>query len=103
MKESIKRDFVTQMIELLQDEKENLSTKGYSAEAKISELTKSKKACDMAELEQQKIMAAAKDATKLANDALDTAYRQASDTVDLVSGLLGKDNEMVKKLRKLRN
>ncbi|MBK3515940.1 hypothetical protein [Carboxylicivirga marina] len=103
MKESTKRDFVTQMIELLQDEKETLVLKGYKADVKITELGESKKACDLAELQQQKAHAAAKDATKVANDTLDVAYRAASDTADLLSGLLGKDNEIVKKMRKFRN
>ena len=103
MKESTKRDFVTQVIELLQDEAEVLASKGYTADNRISELNTSKQACDLAELEQQKAHAAAKEATKAANESLDVAYRQASETIDLLSGLLGKDNEIVKKMRKFRN
>ncbi len=103
MNESKKRDFVTQMIELLQDEKEALATKGYTADAKITTLSENKKACDLAELQQQKAQAAAKDATKEANDKLDIAYKEASNTADIISGILGKDSEIVKKMRKFRN
>ncbi len=103
MKESTKRDFVTQVLELLQEEKETLTTKGYTADAKITELSESKKACDQAELQQQKVQAAARDATKIANETLELAYKQASETVDLLSGLLGKDSEIVKRMRKFRN
>ena len=103
MNESKKRDFITQMIELLNDEKETLATKGYTADAKITELSENKTACDQAELQQQKAQAAAKDATKFANEKLDIAYKAASDAADLISGILGKDNEIVKKMRKFRN
>ncbi len=102
MREATKRDFVTQMIELLQDEKESLATKGYTADAKITELIDNKKACDTAELQQQKAQVAAKEATQLANETLDVAYRQASDTADLLSGLLGKNSEIIKKIRTFR-
>ncbi len=103
MNESKKRDFITQMIKLLETEKENLAAKGYTADAKITELSESKKTCDQAELQQQQAQAAAKDATKLANDTLEIAYKAASNTADIISGILGKDSELVKKMRKFRN
>ncbi len=102
MRESTKRDFVTQMIELLQDEKETLATKGYAADSKITELIESKKACDAAELQQQKAQAAAKEATQQANNTLDVAYKEASNIADLLSVLLGKESEIIKKIRKFR-
>lgn len=91
------------MIELLNTEKDSLSAKGYTADTKISELTESKKACDTAELKQQQAQAAAKEATKLANDTLEIAYKSASETADIISGILGKGSEIVKKMRKFRN
>jgi hypothetical protein len=103
MTESKKRDFITQMIELLSTEKDTLSAKGYTADAKINELTESKKACDKTELQQQQAHAAAKEATIMANDTLNTAYKAASDAADIISGILGKDSELVKKMRKFRN
>ncbi len=103
MNDAQKRDFITQMIELLDNEKENLTANGYTAEAKITELTESKKTCDQAELQQQQAQAAAQDATKVANETLSIAYKAASDTADIISGILGKDSEIVKKMRKFRN
>jgi len=103
MNESKKRDYITQMIELLQDEKETLGAKGYSAETKITVLTEGKKACDVAELQQQKAQAAAMAATKDANDKWSIAFKEAANTADILSGILGKDSEIVKKMRKFRN
>ena len=47
-------------------------------------------------------MAAAKDATKLAIDTLKEAYDNGSATVDLITGLLGKKNNLVLEIKKLR-
>lgn len=101
--EAGKRDFVSQVISLSTESAELLIAKGFDPAAKIELLTNKKQIADKAETAQQEAAAAAKVATKVSNEKLDEAYREASNQVDLISGLLGKENELVKKMRKFRN
>lgn len=101
--ESEKRDFVSQIIELLTKESASFKEKGYNPASQLETLSIKKEAADAAEIAQQKAAAAAKDATRLSNEALDEAYSAASNQADLISGLLGKEDELVKKMRKFRN
>jgi hypothetical protein len=102
MSEAKKRDFVAQIISLVNEEQEVLIEKGYDPTARVDELKIKKTTADTAETKQQEVAAKAKEATTHANLTLDDAYKDASDFVDLISGLLGKDNELVKKMRKFR-
>ena len=102
LSESKKRDFVSQMITLLEQNAQLLTDKGYNPENKINELKTELTTTDEAEARQAEAMAAAKDATKLSQDTLDVAYRNGSATVDLISGLLGKDNNLLKEIKKMR-
>ena len=90
MTESKKRDFVSQLIVILEQNRELLADKGFDPTAKITQLQTELEAADNAEGKQLEAMAAAKDATKLANETLAVAYTDGSATVDLVTGLLGK-------------
>ncbi|TAJ12213.1 hypothetical protein DMA11_13765 [Marinilabiliaceae bacterium JC017] len=103
MNESKKRDFVSQIITLVEEEKESLIEKGYDPSTKVEELVLKKSVSDKAEITQQEAAARAKEATTLSNEKLDEAYKEASNFADLLSGLLGKDNELIKKMRKFRN
>ena len=103
MKEAEKRDFVNQILQLLDKEKETLTANGFNPEPKVAELLEKKNLCDDAEAEQQKVAVLAKQATTAANETLDVAYSEASNLVDIISGFLGKDNELVKQMRKYRN
>lgn len=103
MSESKKRDFVSQLIILLEQNAAALTEKGYDPANKIAQLQQEITAADEAEARQSEAQAAAKDATKLAQSTLDVAYRDASATVDLVSGLLGKDNNLLGEIRKMRS
>lgn len=100
--ESKKRDFVSQMITLLEQNTALFNDKGYNPENKITELKTQLTEADDAEARQVEAMAAAKDATKLSQESLDTAYRNGSATVDLISGLLGKDDNLLLEIKKLR-
>lgn len=102
LSESKKRDFVSQMITLLEQNTQLLTDKGYDPENKINELTTQLTAADDAEARQTEAMAAAKDATKLSQETLDVVYRNGSATVDLISGLLGKQDNLLKEIKKLR-
>jgi hypothetical protein len=102
LKESEKRDFNSQIIEIMKDNTQLFLDKGYDPAAKIAELNGQEELVEASEAAEKKAYSAAKDATAASNLALDIAYKHASDTVDLISGLLGKDHNLVKELRKLR-
>ena len=102
LSEAKKRDFVSQMITLLEQNTQLLTDKGYNPENKINELKTELTTADESEARQTEAMAAAKDATKLSQDTLDTAYRNGSATVDLLSGLLGKKDNLLLEIKKLR-
>lgn len=103
MNEANKRDFASQMITLVEGEKSNLTEKGFDPTAKLEELSALNAAADNAEIAQQQAAAKAKEATAYSNEKLNEAYRAASNIADLLSGLLGKDSELVKKMRKFRS
>jgi len=102
MTEAKKRDFVAQIITLVEKEQDVLIGKGFDPAARVDGLKIKKTAADTAEIAQQEAAAKAKEATAQANLTLDDAYKDASDFADLISGLLGKDDELVKKMRKFR-
>lgn len=102
LNEAEKRDFISQMIILVEQEKDRLMDNGYDASTKVNALKVKKNEADSSEMAQQEAAAKAKEATKLSNDKLNDAYREASNFADILSGLLGRDDEMVKKMRKFR-
>lgn len=102
MNDAKKRDFVAQMISLVEAEQDVLTDKGFNPTERLDALKVEKQAADSAETAQQEAAAKAQEATAQANQTLATAYKDASDFADLMSGLLGKDNELVRKMRKFR-
>ncbi len=102
LNESKKRDFVSQLIVILEQNTQSLTEKGFDPTNKITQLKTELTAADEAEGKQAEAMAAAKDATILANSTLDTAYTDGSATVDLVTGLLGKNDNLVLEIKKMR-
>jgi hypothetical protein len=100
--ESGKRDFVTQLIEIIELHKQRLIDKEFDPTNRIAQLTQELKNTDVAEAKQSDAMAASKNATQLANDTLDIAYKNDSATVDLITGLLGKKDNLVLEIKKLR-
>ncbi|WP_167616774.1 hypothetical protein [Maribellus sediminis] len=102
MNEAKKRDFVSQLIVILEQNTQLLTDKGFDPTAKITQLQTELAAADDAEGRQREAMAAAKDATQLANSTLDAAYTDGSATVDLITGLLGKNNNLVLEIKKIR-
>ncbi len=103
LNESKKRDFVSQIVSLVEEESAVLTEKGFDPTAKIEGLKVKKADSDKAETAQQEAAAKAKEATQKSNLTLDEAYKEASNLADLLSGLLGKENELVKKMRKFRS
>jgi hypothetical protein len=102
MNESGKRDFVSQMITILQQNATLLTDKGFDPTAKVTQLQTELTTADDAEGRQIEVKAASKAATKLAQETLKTAYEDGSATVEIVAGFLGKDDPLVQELRKLR-
>ena len=103
LKESEKRDFITQLIVIMEQNGELLAGKGYDPINKITQLKEELAITDQAEAQQSLAMAAAKNATKAANAALNVAYTDASATVYLISGLLGKDDNLLLEIKKLKD
>ncbi|WP_321347990.1 hypothetical protein [uncultured Draconibacterium sp.] len=102
MNESGKRDFVSQMITILQQNSTLLTDSGFDPTAKITQLDTELTAADDAEGRQIEAKAAAKIATREAQQTLKTAYDDGSATVEIIAGFLGKDHPLVQELRKLR-
>ena len=100
--ESKKRDFLVQLITMLKQNEQLLVDTGYDPSLKITRLHDGIKAAEEAEARQLELRAASKDATRVASETLNAVYREGSATVDLVSGLLGKDNNLLLEIRKLR-
>ena len=101
-KESQKRDFVAQIIVLMEQSSSTLSEAGFDPTARIAQLKSELLATEEAEAKQKEIQAASLDATKLTNATLKQAYEDASASISLIEGILGKDNSLVHKLRQLR-
>ena len=102
MNESGKRDFVQQMITILQQNTTLLTDAGFDPTAKVTQLQTELTAADDAEGRQTDAKAAAKIATREATQTLKTAYKDGSATVEIVAAYLGEDHPLVQELRKLR-
>jgi hypothetical protein len=102
MNEAGKRDFVSQMITLMEEEQATMTEKGFDPAAKVELLKTIEENVTKAEIAQQSAAAKAIEATTHANNLLNEAYREASNMADLLSGLYGKESEIVKKIRKFR-
>ena len=95
--------FVREVLELLKMEQSNLLEKGVDVSQRIATLENESSLAEGAEAEQQKASSASKDATRKALTSIRTAYRDASDAVDQVAGTLGKNSELVKTIRGIRD
>lgn len=102
MNEAGKRDFVSKMITLIEEEQATMTEKGFDPVSKAETLKLKKENVNKSEIAQQEAAAKAKEATTFANTLLDEAYKEASNLADLISGLYGKESEIVKKIRKFR-
>ncbi len=100
--ESDKRDFVTQVAEIMENNAPLLIEKKYDPAEKVAELKQQGSDAVQAEAKQTDADKVAKDATELANATLGLAYKNASAAVEIIAGLLGKNHNLVLELRKLR-
>lgn len=95
--------FVREMSEILVNNSTELTALGYDPTAKITELSTQGQDAEVAEADQQQKAANSTAATLASRAMRDLAYGNASATVDLMSGVLGKNNAVVKKIRKIRS
>ena len=103
LNEKEKRDFISQTITIVENDATTLNDAGFDPTNRATQLKTELTAAEEAEAAQQKAQAEALDATKKANKTLKVAYNDASGFIDLIEGLLGKDNSLVHKLRQLRS
>lgn len=100
--EAKKRDFISQLVVLVLQNEQRLKDKGYDPTDRVGVIKTKSGEADAAEARQQEAMAAYKDATTLANNTLDAAYTDASAFVDVLSGILGKKDNLVLEIKKMR-
>ena len=94
--------FSREIAEVLVNNSVDLTAKGYDPTTKILELGTQSVSAEKAEADQQQAQAAAKQATIDSNSSMDTVYNNASGSVDIIAGILGKDDPIVQELRKIR-
>lgn len=102
MTESKKRDFISQMIELILNNQGRLTEAGFDPSTKLETLQTKSGTAKADEAKQQEAKAALKEATATSVASLKDAYSLASNFADLISGLYGKDDPMVQEIRKMR-
>lgn len=102
LSEARKRDFISQLILTMENRAAEFTAAGYDPTAKLEELKQKSANAEEAEVAQQKAKAAAKDSTVVAKASLKEAYTSASDAVELMAGLLGKNHNLIKEIRKMR-
>ncbi len=103
LNEKEKRDFVVHVLSTVNEASDRLTAAGFDPTNRAAELKTKSDNATAAEVAQQKAEAEALKATKTSNDALKVAYDDASAVISLIEGLLGKNDELVRKLRQFRN
>lgn len=103
LNEKERRDFVVHVYTTVEEEAARLAAAGFDPTNRTTDLKTKSSTALAAEVAQQKAQAESLKATKLANETLKLAYDDASSLVNLLEGLLGKDDELVHKLRQFRN
>jgi hypothetical protein len=100
--EAKKRDFLKQLVSIMEQNVQLIADKGFNVQSRIDQLNHELTEAEQAEAIQRETMAAAKNATIRAQKALNVAYRNGSATVDLLSGLFGKTDNLLLEIKKHR-
>jgi vacuolar-type H+-ATPase subunit D/Vma8 len=95
--------FATEVLDLLKREKDNLAAKGIDVSVTIRQLERQINLAVESETDQLEKKSASRDATKKAVSTLTTAYNEASNAVDLIVGAFGKQSELSKTIRNIRD
>jgi len=100
--ENRKRDFIAQILQVISLSQQRLIDAGFDPSDTLRELEqKYKKAVEDAGAKAE-AMAAYKNALHTSRGSLKEAYSQASSYADILTGLLGKDDSLVREIRKIR-
>lgn len=100
--DSDRRAFSHQVVEVLRQNAAQLTAAGFDVTARVTTLDGKAKEADVKEAAQLTAQQAAQRATDESTAATDAAYELASTTVNLIEGILGKDDPLVESLRQLR-
>jgi hypothetical protein len=95
--------FCNQLIQLLQDNTDELKSKGLDVTNWITSLNTLKDDVVVKDAEQDAAKALAKTKTKEANESREICYKSASSKLDAVMGVLGKDTDVAKQAARLRS
>ena len=101
--EDQKRGFGRRVLEIMKDNIARLSAAGFDPISRIIDLSVKAYRADDKEAAQFAAQTAAEKATKESQVATVEFYKLASDSVELVVGLVGKDDELSKNLREIRD
>jgi len=101
--ESEKRAFAHLVAEILADNLARLRELGYDGSARLNELRTKERIAQEKEAAQLAARVALERSTAESVKATDEAYRLASDTVELIVGLVGKNDPLAHRLRNLRD
>ena len=97
-----KLSFSETMAELMEQNKKELETAGFTVESRIKELRDFNKTSVAEDAKQEKMKADLVKQTQVTVNALNSSYEFASTNLDAMVGVLGKDTPLAKRLRKLR-
>jgi hypothetical protein len=97
-----KLSFATSVVQFLSDNKDSLKETGFDVAKRLSELDQAVKESVKLDSEQEQLKAKLTQATEKAVTSLNNAYTKASSAVDAMVGVMGKETELAKRLRKIR-
>jgi hypothetical protein len=100
--EAQKLAFSRQVIEIVNINAAELLAANYDPVPMVTTLTTDTQVAEQKEAEQQTAQAAAKTATTAAVTTREGVYKDASQFVSLIEGLLGKGSHLVEELHKIR-
>lgn len=97
-----KRDFIAQMLQFISNNRDKLMEAGYNPDDAFLELSEKYRKTRLDASKKAEALAAYKNAVKLSGASLKDAYMQASGLAEILSGLLGKKDNLVLEMRKIR-
>jgi len=101
--EAGEREFAHRIINILKETKETFKGTDLNIDNRVKELQTFTDDADKAEAEQVKAQATARELTKKSIESRKKSYSKASATIDAISGALGKDHALTKRLKNLRD
>lgn len=97
-----KFSFAETVAEIIVQNKQSLIAAGLAADKKLAVMLEKNKKVVIADAKQEKLKSDLKQATEEAVTAVEDSYKLASSNLDAIVGSLGKDNQLSRRLRKIR-